>query len=86
MIPLKPFDVYGLGVTSWREDGVGEEVEERLRSFAEEADAVQGFQVPLKVVTILTCGVGKCRSISYLLSSSSPSPFFKKACKKSHLL
>ena len=43
--PLKPFDAFGLGVTTWREDGVGEEIEDKLRSFAEEADNLQGFQV-----------------------------------------
>ena len=43
--PLKPFDAFGLGVTAWREDGAGEQIEDRLRSFAEEADNVQGFQI-----------------------------------------
>ena len=29
--PLKPFDAFGLGVAAWREDGVGEQIEDRLR-------------------------------------------------------
>ena len=77
MIALKPFDVFGLGVTSWREYGVGEEVEDRLRSFAEEADAVQGFQVhfDLRVVSILTCGVGKqVNKLPFVISSLIRSP------------
>ena len=40
----KPFDVFGLGQEAWRE-GEGDEIEDRIRYFAEEADAVQGFQL-----------------------------------------
>ncbi len=39
-----PFDVFGLGQEAFRE-GEGEEMEERIRGFAEEVDGLQGFQV-----------------------------------------
>ena len=41
---LKPFDVYGLGAESWKE-GEGDEIEDRIRHFAEDADNIQGFQI-----------------------------------------
>jgi hypothetical protein len=41
---VKPFDIYGLGADAWKEGG-GEEIEDSLRSFAEEADSLQGFQL-----------------------------------------
>jgi len=41
---LAPFDTYGLGCESYREQ-CGEDVEDRVRFFAEEADTVQGFHV-----------------------------------------
>ena len=40
----KPFDVYGLGLEAWR-DQVGEDVEDRIRRYAEESDGLQGFQL-----------------------------------------
>ncbi|XP_059093564.1 protein misato homolog 1-like [Tigriopus californicus] len=43
---LKPFDVFGLGVETWKSD-LGEEVEDRIRFFVEDADSVQGFQLLL---------------------------------------
>lgn len=43
---LKPFDVFGLGVEAWKSD-LGEEVEDRIRFFVEDADSVQGFQLLL---------------------------------------
>eukprot|EP00095_Tigriopus_kingsejongensis_P009981 maker-scaffold17_size721972-snap-gene-6.24 protein:Tk09981 transcript:maker-scaffold17_size721972-snap-gene-6.24-mRNA-1 annotation:"unknown" len=41
---LKPFDVFNLGLEAWKED-VGEEIEDRIRFFVEDADSVQGFHI-----------------------------------------
>ncbi len=41
---LQPFDVFGLGTRAWKSD-LQEEVEDRVRSFAEEADVLQGFHL-----------------------------------------
>ncbi len=41
---LAPFDVFGLGRDAFTE-GDGEEVEDRVRFFAEESDGLQGFQL-----------------------------------------
>ena len=41
-----PFDVWGLGRGAWKGgDGVGEEVEDRLRLMAEECDLLGGVQL-----------------------------------------
>ena len=42
---LRPFDVFGLGSSAYGDDGDGEEVEDAVRFFAEEADSVQGFHL-----------------------------------------
>lgn len=39
---VQPFDVFGLGRECWRRE---EEIEDRIRYFAEEADSVAGFQL-----------------------------------------
>lgn len=42
-----PFDIHGLGLESWAGQGgqLGDEVEDRLRYFAEECDGLKGFNV-----------------------------------------
>jgi len=41
-----PFDMWGLGRGAWKDSrGLGEELEDRLRFFAEECDNLGGFQV-----------------------------------------
>jgi hypothetical protein len=45
--PAEPFDVFGLGSSAWTDGsyGLGDEIENRLRFFAEEADHLTGFQL-----------------------------------------
>lgn len=44
---VNPFDVFGQGKLLWEDanQGVGEEVEDRVRGFAEECDNLEGFQL-----------------------------------------
>lgn len=83
---LLPFDVFGLGSGAWRAEGdaaVGEDVQDRIRFFAEEADAVQGFHLTTDatdgfaglgtaVAEHLSDEYGNKCTVAFPVSSSSP--------------